>query len=261
MHDILDLDRFPLHRPNSPEWRTLVKQCRADLRAEGMFNLDGLMRPAIAAQAGKEMEDPFQSDAFLHERMHNIYFKPVEDLPPDHAALTTFQTSNKTLCADQIPGSALLRLYEWSEFAQFLAATMEMPQLHVMADPLARVNVMSYQKGQALNWHFDRSEFTTTLLLQAPDHGGGFEYRTDLRSDTDPNYDGVAKLLRGEDPTSNIITLTPGTLNVFKGKNTAHRVTPVQGDTNRVIAVFSFFEQPDVQFSESERLGFYGRAS
>ena len=52
-----------------------------------------------------------------------------------------------------------------------------------------------------------------------------------------------------------------GTLNVFKGKNTAHRVTPVEGDADRIIAVFSYYEQPGVMFSEEERVGFYGRAS
>ncbi|MEX0318407.1 MAG: 2OG-Fe(II) oxygenase [Ruegeria sp.] len=261
MHDILDLDRFPLHRPHTPDWQALVDRCRADLAAEGMFNLDGLMRPGIAAQAVAETAPRFAADAFLHERTHNIYFKPVEGLPPDHPALRQFQTSNRTLCADQIAGSALLRLYEWPQFATFLAATMDKPELHVMEDPLACVNVMSYREGQALNWHFDRSEFTTTLLLQAPDQGGGFEYRTDLRSDGDPNYDGVARLLRGEDPESKVITLSPGTLNVFKGKNTAHRVTPVKGARERVIAVFSYYERPGVTFSDAERLGFYGRAS
>lgn len=261
MQDILNLDRFPLHKPHSTQWQALVDRCRADLAAQGMFNLEGLMHPHVAAAEVSRMAPRFASDAFLHERMHNIYFKSLDDLPPDHPALTRFHTSNRTLCADQIAGSALLRLYEWPEFAIFLAATMGKPHLHVMDDPLARVNVMSYGPDQALNWHFDRSEFTTTLLLQAPDAGGEFEYRTDLRSDEDPNYDGVARLLRGEDPDSRIIRLTPGTLNVFKGKNTAHRVTPVRGDKERVIAVFSYYEHPGVRFSESERLGFYGRAS
>ncbi|MTI03741.1 2OG-Fe(II) oxygenase [Roseibium sp. RKSG952] len=260
MRDILDLDRFPIDRPGSAEWNNLVENCRNDLEQDGMFNLDGLMRGQIAAQAVSDMAPRFESEAFLHERRHNIYFKKIADLPEGHPALQEFQTSNRTLCADQIDGSALLRLYEWPEFAQFLAATMGKPALHVMDDPLARVNVMSYQEGQALNWHFDRSEFTTTMLLQAPDQGGGFEYRTDLRSDTDPNYDGVAQLLSGGDDQSKVITLSPGTLNVFKGKNTAHRVTPVGGDKARVIAVFSYYENPGVTFTEAERIGFYGRA-
>jgi hypothetical protein len=55
--------------------------------------------------------------------------------------------------------------------------------------------------------------------------------------------------------------LKAGTLNVFRGKNTAHRVTTVQGSTDRMIAVFSYYERPNVMFSPEERVGFYGRAA
>ena len=98
------------------------------------------------------------------------------------------------------------------------------------------------------------------MMLQAPEKGGGFQYRTGLRSDDDPNFEGVARLLQGNDPDTRIIVLDPGTLNVFKGKNTAHRVTPVSGTRPRVIAVFSYYEKPGVMFSKSEQVGFYGRA-
>lgn len=57
------------------------------------------------------------------------------------------------------------------------------------------------------------------------------------------------------------MTLRPGTLNVFRGKHTAHRVTPVEGSRERMVAVFSYYEQPGVLFSAEERTGFYGRAS
>jgi hypothetical protein len=137
---------------------------------------------------------------------------------------------------------------------------MDKPRLFAMNDPLARVNVMAYGPGQALNWHFDRSQFTTTLLIRTAEAGGEFEYRSGLRSDTDPNYDGVACLLRGEDPEVRIQSLTAGALSVFAGRNTAHRVTPVRGTTSRLVAVFSYYETPGVFFSSAERLGFYGRA-
>ena len=53
--------------------------------------------------------------------------------------------------------------------------------------------------------------------------------------------------------------LAPGTLNVFRGKNTAHRVTAVEGRVPRIVAVLSYYETPGVSFTEAERLGFYGR--
>lgn len=261
MHRIINLEIYPLDRPGSAEWQALVRQCQADLAANGMFNLVGLMQAELAAKEVAGLMAKFEHESFCHERTHNIYFlKSIDGLADDHPALTRFETSNQTLCADQLSNTGLRRLYEWPEFVRFLAAVMARPELHVMADPLARMNVMSYHQGQTLNWHFDRSEFTTTLLLQAPDAGGEFEYRSDLRSADDPNYEAVAKMLLGQDPQVQHLRLTPGTLNVFKGRNTAHRVTQVLGPNPRVIAVFSYYDRPNVMFSDDERIGFYGRS-
>jgi hypothetical protein len=262
MRSIIDLDRYPLDRPESPEWRNLVASAKTELAKNGMFNLEGFLKPAAAQADTAHLTPRFATEAFTHARKHNIYFrKDVPGIDPDHPALAQFETINQTLCADQLGQTNLMQLYEWQPFAAFLAATMDKPALHTMADPLARANVMSYSEGQGLNWHFDRSEFTTTVLLQAPEAGSIFEFRSDLRSPDDPNYDGVARLLRGEDPDLRALTVTPGTLNVFRGKNTAHRVTPAIGKRPRVIAVYSYYEKPGVMFSAEEQRGFYGRAA
>ena len=261
MQDILDLDRYPLDRPDSAGWAALVARARADLARNGMFNLDGFLRPGAIASAVEALVPRFDAESFTHARRHNIYFrKEVPGLAPDHPALREVETVNRTLCGDQIDG-AVARLYDWPAFARFLAAAMDKPALFTMDDPLARINAMAYGPGEALNWHFDRSEFTTTLLLQAPEAGGAFEYRSALRTETEPNYDGVARLLAGEDPELRRLTLAPGTLNVFKGRNTAHRVTPVEGERARIIAVLSFYDRPGVRFTDEERISFYGRAA
>ena len=261
IHDIVDLDRYPLDHPGSAGWEALVARARADLAREGMFDLAGFVRPEAVAAACAELAPRFATEAHTHARRHNIYFrKEIAGLAPDHPALTQFETVNHTLCADQI-GGVITRLYEWPAFAAFLAAAMGLPALFTMDDPLARVNAMAYHAGEALNWHFDRSEFTTTILLQAPEEGGEFEYRTDLRSADDPNYEGVARLLAGQDPQVRRIRLSPGALNVFRGRNTAHRVTPVAGDAARIITVFSFYDRPGVRMTAEEQIGFYGRAA
>lgn len=261
MRNYLNLDAYPLEALTTPEGQALIARCRAGLAADGMFTLDGFLRADAVASAVAEVTPILASDAFTHSRTHNIYFKPeIPGLAADHPALRLCETVNHTICADQMEGAIVRQLYEWPPFAAFLAAVMDKPVLHPMADPLAPVNVMAYHAGEALNWHFDRSEFTTTLLLQASHHGGEFVYRTDLRSDDDPNYDGVAALLNGDDDQVKRLSLTAGALNVFKGKNTAHCVSPVVGDQARIIAVFSYFERPGVVFSPEERIGFYGRA-
>lgn len=260
MRELLDLDRYPLDAPDSAPGRALIDRCRGNLREAGMFGLPGLIRTDALARCIAELEPLFENAAFTHCREHNIYFDDaISAVPPGHPALRRFNTVNRTVCADRFPAGPIAQIYGWRPLIDFLAAAMDKPRLYPMADPLARFNAMAYRAGEELNWHFDRAEFTTTCLLQAPAAGGLFQYRSALRSDTDPNYDGVGRLLAGEDKLVRSLPLKPGTLNVFKGRNTAHRVTPVEGSRARIVAVFSYFEEPGVSFTEAERLGFYGR--
>jgi hypothetical protein len=220
------------------------------------------MRPEPIAATLEYALPKFDTEAFRHERMHNIYFKKsIPDVPDDSPLYSEFSTSNLTLCGDQIVPTAVTQLYEWQPFIDFLANVMERPALYPMADPLARLNVMAYRDGQGLNWHFDRSEFTTTLLLQAPIEGSTFLYRTDLRSADDPNYDGVMRLVRGDDPDVKSLDAAAGTLNVFRGVNPPQCGTPAKGERPRVVSVLTYYETPGAMFTQEERLGFYGRTS
>ena len=262
MNQLLDLERFPLDDLASALGQTLIERCQQELVDRGTFSLAGFIRPQVLAQCVAEVQPVFEAAAFMHKRSHNVYFKDsIAGLPADHPALRRFETAGLTICADQIPGSAVCRIYEWPPLVNFLAIAMGKTRLFPMADPLARANVMAYRTGEAINWHFDRSEFTTTILLQSPEGGGEFQYRSDLRSEGNPNYDGVARFLA--DPASEVQMLpqAPGTLTVFKGKYAAHRVTPVEGARVRIVAVYSYYERSGVLFSEEERRGFYGRAA
>lgn len=262
MRELLDLERYPIDEPGSADYAALVESCQHDMQATGMFNLHGFVRPAANARAAEEVLPKSREQSFTHGRRHNVYFKKeVPGLAPEHAALTLFDTRHHTLCDDQLAGTVIRAIYEYEPLPAFLAAVLRKPKLHLMRDPLGRVNVIEYRAGETLNWHFDRSVFTTTLLIQAPEDGGEFQYRSDLRSDTDPNYEGVGRLLTEGDPAIRVNPLDAGTLNVFAGKNTLHRVTTVRGNRNRLVAVYSYYEQPDVMFSDSERMGFYGRVA
>jgi hypothetical protein len=220
------------------------------------------VRPDALAASLASLKPVIEQASFSHRRRHNVHFlRAVEGLAPDHPALREFETAHRTICADQFAGNPLCRIYEWPPLIAFIARVMGQPALHTMADPLARLNVMAYRQGQGLGWHFDRSPFATTLLLQAPLGGGVFEYRAALRSESDPNHDGVGRVLNGHDDRLRRLAVRAGTLNLFKGRNTLHRVTEVSGERDRIIAVFSYYPQPHVMFTVDERIGFYGRAA
>ena len=261
MEHLIDLETYPLDRPECEAYTKLVESCKTRLFTHGMFDLPGFLRPEATQRAVEAVEPAMASESFRHSRTHNIYFKDeVDGLSEDHPALKKVVTVNHTLCADQIAGNPVIELYDWPPFADFLSATMSKETLYPMIDPMARVNVQATRDGEGLNWHFDRSEFTTTILLQAPDEGGQLEYRSDLRSADDPNYDGVAALLRGEDKLVAQAALSAGALNVFRGVHTLHRVVPVKGSKERLVAIFAFYDRPDVFMTEQEQVGFYGRS-
>lgn len=261
MNHLLDLETYPVDRPGSAKFAALVADCRARLAADGMFELPGFLRADATKAAAVAATPVMATESHRHARLHNIYFRDtVEGLSDDHPAMTKVETVNHTLCADQLTGNPVLDLYEWQPFADFLAAAMSKDALYCMEDPMARVNIQASRDGEALNWHFDRSEFTTTILLQAPVEGGELEYRKNLRSAAEPNFDGVAAVLRGEDPEVRRVRLNTGALNVFRGVNTLHRVVPVKGPTERLVAIFAFFDRPGVVMTPREQVGFYGRS-
>ena len=262
MHDLLDLERYPLDQPGTAGYDALVARCRAELERDGMFNLEGLVRPETIQAAASELAGMATSSSYTHARTHNVYFLDrVEGVSDSHPALKKFQTINHTLCDDQLTNTFIHRLYEWQALADFIARVLSLPKLYLMDDPLARANVMEYRPGEALNWHFDRARYTTTLLIQAAQEGGEFQYCSELRADGQPNYDEVGRVLSGQTDRIRVNPLTAGTLNVFAGKNSLHRVSTVEGQNSRLVAVFSYYERPGVLFSEKERLGFYGRTT
>lgn len=257
---LVDLERYPLEDPDDPRTRAVIAAARADWQDCGAFNLEGFMHPAALARAVAEIEPLMARESFHHTKSHNIWFNENEPVPARlEAAKRRLETSHHTLCSDQLAGTIIRRIYEWDALPAFLAAVMDKPALYRMADPLACLNVMGYGPGDGIAWHFDRAEFAVSLLLQAAEAGGEFQYRRGLRSPEDPNYAGVARLLAGDDPEVRTASVAAGTLSVFAGYGTPHRVTPVEGRCTRLIAILSYMEEPGVRFAPADRRQFYGR--
>ena len=203
-----------------------------------------------------------KSKAYYTKSTHNVYLTPKDKtLPHSHIFNKQVQSSKGCIATDQIPTSSLLKsLYYDSEFQDFLAKVVGVSRLFPYADPLSEINIHYYNQGQELGWHFDNSSFAITLLLQAPESGGNFEYVPSLRDSGigDNEYEGVSKVLNGERLVQKL-DIRPSSLVIFRGRDCLHRVTKVIGSTNRIIAVFAYNSERGVSLSEEARLTFYGR--
>ena len=98
------------------------------------------------------------------------------------------------------------------------------------------------------------------MLIEKPDAGGRFEYVKDLRNadEGDMNYDGVQAVLDGTRKPQ-VLSMDPGTLVLFRGRDSIHRVSPNESDRTRMLAVLAYNAEPGVSLSESARMTFYGR--
>jgi len=235
--------------------------CKSELEAKGVLVLPDFLTPD-ALQTLQNEAEAAAGEAYFCTQQHSVYLTPPDpDLPRTHAANRQVVSSKGCICDDRVGASSPLRaLYDAEPFRAFIQATTGQAELHPYADPLSSINIHYANRGQELGWHFDNSSFAITLLIQKPDAGSQFEYVKDLRNADagEMNYPGVARLLDGElEPE--VLTMEAGTLVLFRGRNSVHRVTPNESDKTRMLAVLAYNSEPGVSLSESARRTFYGR--
>ena len=79
------------------------------------------------------------------------------------------------------------------------------------------------------------------------------------RGADDQNYSRVAQLLGGGLQDSIVsVAREPGALCIFKGSNSLHRVSPVIGDTLRIMGVFVYEFGPGVVGDDKVNATIYG---
>ncbi|SEL46218.1 hypothetical protein SAMN05216262_11177 [Colwellia chukchiensis] len=253
--DVIDLVKNPI---SDAEFRA---KCQATLEHDGAIVIENFITPKALESIRQEGEAK-QELAFYTKQQHNIYISDADpDFPPDHIRNKLVNSSKGCINDEQIAADSPLRtLYDSEEFRDFLQDILDEQGLYSYADQYSSINLHYASAGQELGWHFDNSSFATTLLIQKPAAGGEFQYVRDVR-DADRgemNFADVEKVLAG-DIKPDVLTIEPGALVLFRGRNAIHRVTPTQGDITRMMVVLAYNNRPGVALSASARKTFYGK--
>ncbi len=257
--ELEDIINFGAHDIRSDAF---LSACRETLDRTGVLALPGFIRDGAMSVMRAEAEAG-RPKAYFCTQEHSVYLAENPDYPKDHAANRPVVSSKGCICDDDVPEASPLRtLYDSEDFRAFIKGVTGEASLHPYADPLSSINIHYAERGQELGWHFDNSSFAITLLIQKPDAGSRFEYVTNLRNAEagEMNYAGVAALLDGE-TTPDVLEMEPGTLVLFRGRNSIHRVSPNESDRTRMLAVLAYNAEPGVSLSETARMTFYGRLS
>ena len=246
---IIDLSRYPLDRPESEDFQTLVAGKQRELEQQQYCCMPGFLveerRREIAAAVENQQGNTNRAD-----NLRNIYLeqKSSKSLPGDHPKNIFSRGCYNMMGTHLLQQDSPLRdLYYWQPMQQFIADIVGEPNLYPNADPCQPVNVLCHGEGDRSAWHFDSSNaFTLTLMLQAPESGGQFQMAPDTRADSDPNYAGITKLLQGDESKVVQVSRSEGELVIFRGCNSAHRVTPIAGNRLRLMCVMVYETEPGV---------------
>ncbi len=259
VEQIVNLNYYPISDTDSAEYKQLVNRCQKNFIETGLCELPEFILPnalqTLAAEA-----NAYSSQAYFCKSTHNAYLtNDDENLPEDKAHQHQEETYVGSVAYDLIAeNSSLKLLYLWDPLKNFIGAVLGKQSFHRFADPFGACSINVFVDGGEHGWHFDESEFTVTLMLQSPDSGGSFEYLPKIRG-LENEQQLVEGVLNGNREGVTELPFTPGTLLIFGGNQTIHRVTRVSGKTPRLVPVLCYSEQPDAKNSESVRELFWGR--
>ncbi len=240
----------------------MVERGREQMRATGACEIPNFVRPealpAFVADARRLAPLAHRSGG-----LGTVYLGfPDESFPLDHPQQWLGDYGVGAVAYDLFPAdSPIRRLYEWDRLTAFVAAIMGLDVIYPYADPLGALNLAVMGDGEQLQWHFDQTDFVVSLAVQDADNGGDFEVAPQIRSAGDEHYDDVARVLAGDRDRVVTLPMQPGTLLVFAGRYSLHRVSPISGATPRLVALLGYDTKPGTMSSDLLKEVRYGRVA
>ncbi len=245
LHGLIDLGRYPIDDLKSPTGRELIERCRRQLDEDGCVVLKNFVPEEALARLERETER-LSPEAHYNQIETNPYNGAgAPELPASHPLNRFDDRTNGFVAGDRIDGDTIIRqVYAHPGFQHFIGAVVGMEQIHQYADPLADLVVNVLREGCQHPWHYDTNEFIVTLMTRQPHRGGRFEYAPGIRSPEGENFEEVEKVIDGDRSRLKSLDLQPGDLQVFFGRYSLHRVTPVKGDKERHTVIFAYAKEP-----------------
>lgn len=256
----VDTDRYPFTDPSRRD--AVVAAARADLAATGCTILRDFVRPAWHGRLRREGE---RAEPWAHRETAtvNVYnTAPDPALPADHPARVTMERGNAFVARDRLgPDTLVEALYTSAAFRRFVADCFGLPAVHELADPLSGLTLNVLAPGCSHPWHFDVNEFTVSLLTRTSEAGGAFEYCPNLRSPYEENLPAVREVLEGGRDRVRTLPLRPGDLQLFRGRYSLHRVSPIEGTRARHSGILAYAARPGVIGSPERARQLFGRVT
>lgn len=254
--ELLNQSKYRLTDLSTPE----IEKWRSELKIDGLLVLpDFLSETGLKSLMAEAQQKA--ANAFYKPVVGNVYLSEVdESWPENHPGRRMEPTEVGVVAADQFDADSPLRaLFEADSVMEFIAAIVGRGPLYRYECPLGYINLAVMRAGNYLRWHFDQSDFVVSIPLQSPISGGRYEYVRNLRTAENDAWHEIHKVLDGDRSRVKQLDADPGSLVLFEGRYTAHRVTPIEGDRPRIGALLGYVDKPGMSSTPHLRQIRYGR--
>lgn len=258
--NLVNLACYPIDHAG-PELDKQIAATRQDLALDGCAVLSGFLTDTGVAALVQEAEENATHAHRTFSRTNAYFTEDDPDLPNSHPKRRFYDRSNAFVPADNFaPDGALRTVFDAPGFDDFVRDCLQEDAFYRYADPLADAIVNVAEEGPGFPWHFDTNNFTVTLAIQNAESGGAFEYAPAIRDAAgNENFDDVARVLEGKSDKVRKLDLMPGDLQLFRGRYSLHRVSPLVGRRPRYVAILSYVDEPDMVATPERARQLYGR--
>ena len=272
-NEYINYSKYPIHQfENDADGRynLLVQNCIKQMNTDGFVSLPSFLLPeAVDRLTSCILELDKEGVGFYSTDSHNVFLDAdkqsvaLSPLHPNRIQLNSSKhiiNANDLLLAKKAPDLDEIFMSQPSVL-DFISSVMQ-TKLYPSTDPFGKYYANIFREGDGLNYHFDRSEYSISLILQPSEEGGDFEFMPNSRrivEGWDEMIVDINDIAEAVTPHSSVKRpkLAAGDLYLFRGQNSLHRVSEIQKG-KRINIILTFNTEPDVRLNKYTLQKFFG---
>eukprot|EP00980_Cylindrotheca_fusiformis_P015038 scaffold4150_cov117-Cylindrotheca_fusiformis.AAC.4 len=246
----MNFEKYPwLADLSSPDAISAIERARISYQETGAVTFPDFVSSFALESCKRDALDQ-ESTAYTTDDVHTAYLRPPinnkEEMPFTSVQNLEMRTQVASIAFDELPPNSVLgSIYQNPILRKLVSRIVGSEQkqedsIYLSDDPLGCCSINVFRPGYHHSFHFDESEFSTTLMIQEAETPGTglFQYTKPLRETSDDlALESVARTIATYDDTVDMTDLlessaTPPNTETTSSKS-LHRVTKVEGGCSR----------------------------
>ncbi|KAL7540083.1 hypothetical protein ACHAXR_009859 [Thalassiosira sp. AJA248-18] len=273
----INYSKYPINKFENDDdgsFNSLLQSCISQMNRDGFVSLPNFLLPdsvasltACVLQLEKDGVGFYSTDShnvFLDEEDDESDVSSFSDIHPRRIQLNSSKliiNAHDLLLSPKAPNLDDLFMSQPS-ILNFISSVMQ-TKLYPSTDPHGKFYANIFSEGDGLNYHFDRSEYSISLILQPSEKGGEFQFVPNSRKNVEGwdkmplHLDDIVESFTPHSLEVKRPTLAAGDLYLFRGQNSLHRVSEISKG-RRINIILTFNTKPESRLNQYTLQKFFG---